>query len=189
MHITLLDKALSCFEIPSCLYVDEGIAAAINYGYYTDITSTGRYSRNILFVNCESDQMSVFLVHYEHHKMKMVNVWHSSEMGSRRVAREYMNLVLKGAVEENQLDEDQVEEINETPFLRLKLMNDLRKSYDMLSAMDCDMTYVNVTDVLPDVDITVEITTRQFDELVNPVFETKVKALFAGVISVCDYES
>ena len=187
-HIVLLDYALSCFKIPPCLYVDEGIAAAINYGYYNDKTSTEDYSRNILFVNCDSDQLSIFLVHYERHKMSMINVWYSGKMGSRFATKVFMDLVLEKAVDDDQLDEDQVEEVRTTPFLKLKLINDLRKSYDMLSAMDCETTYVSVTDILPDVDVTVELTTDEFDNKVTPVFEEGVNALFNEVTSVRDRE-
>jgi len=182
-HIDLLNEALSSFSIPPCLYVDEEIAAAINYGYYSDVTSQQEYRRNILFVNCDSDQMTVFLVHYEQHKMQMINFWHSSEIGGRRAMKVYKELVLDIAVKENELNEDQVKEINGKTFQKLKLMNDLRKSYDMLSAIDCDMTYVNLTDILPDIDITVEVSTNQFDEKVSPEFK-KVKELFGEVRKV-----
>ena len=95
----------------------------------------------------------------------------------------YKELVLDIAVKENELNEDQVKEINGKTFQKLKLMNDLRKSYDMLSAIDCDMTYVNLTDILPDIDITVEVSTNQFDEKVSPEFK-KVKELFGEVRKV-----
>lgn len=117
--------------------------------------------------------------------MEMVNVWNTGLLGNRYVRREYLELFLQRALEEEEIDEEQIEEVRSTPFYKLKLIEELKKSQDLLAALECDNTFVSIMDIVYDQDVNLKITTAEFDALIPAIFEEKVKRLFDDVVKVC----
>lgn len=120
-HIALLNFVMKNYHLPDPIFVNEGIAIGLSYGYYNACNSHKDSTEYVLFVNCGADTVVFSLICFQRRQMSLIYTTNKQGCGSRYYSKAMFDLILDKVPELK-------EEVLHSSLLRLRFLEMAEKA-------------------------------------------------------------
>lgn len=174
-HIALLNFVMKNYHLPDPIFVNEGIAIGLSYGYYNACNSHKDSTEYVLFVNCGADTVVFSLICFQRRQMSLIYTTNKQGCGSRYYSKAMFDLILDKVPELK-------EEVLHSSLLRLRFLEMAEKAKAGVGYYDAQTTDVAVSDCYDDSDDDIHVEISK-EEYLKKCQNLGLLSLFEGAIN------